>query len=61
MSFNQRMDTENKVQLHSGFRYKTKDIINFASKWMDLENIILWDITQTQKDMHGIHTLIREY
>jgi hypothetical protein len=27
---------------------KNKDIINFADKWMDLENIILSEVTQTQ-------------
>ena len=27
---------------------KNKDIINFAGKWMELENIILIEVTQTQ-------------
>ena len=31
---------------------KNKDITNFASKWMELENIILSEVIQTQKDMH---------
>jgi hypothetical protein len=32
---------------------KNKDIMNFAGKWMELENI--WnEVTQTQKDMYGI-------
>ena len=31
---------------------KNKDIVSFAGKWMELENIILSEITQTQKDMH---------
>jgi hypothetical protein len=30
---------------------KNKDIINFAGKWMELENIILSEVTQTPKDM----------
>jgi hypothetical protein len=34
---------------------KDKDILCFAGKWMELENIILGEITQSQKDMHGIH------
>ena len=29
---------------------KKKDILNFAGKWMELENIILSEVTQTQKD-----------
>jgi hypothetical protein len=40
---------------------KNEDILSFAGKWMDLENIILSEVTQTQKDMHGIYSLISEY
>ena len=32
---------------------KNEDIINFAGKWMELKNIILREVTQSQKDMHG--------
>jgi hypothetical protein len=35
---------------------KNKDIMTFAGKWMELENIILSDITQIQKDMHGVYS-----
>ena len=38
---------------------KNKDIVNFAGKWMELENIILSEVTQSQKDMHGIYSLLR--
>jgi hypothetical protein len=31
---------------------KNKDNMNFVGKWMELENIILSEVTQTQKDMH---------
>ena len=37
---------------------KNKDIMNFAGKWMELENIILSEVTQSQKYMHGIYSLI---
>jgi hypothetical protein len=40
---------------------KNEDIQSFAGKWMELENIILSDITQTQKDMHGMYSLISGY
>ena len=33
---------------------KKKGILSFADKWMELENTILSEVTQTQKDMHGI-------
>ena len=37
---------------------KNEDILTFAGKWMELENIILSEVTQTQKDMHGMYSLI---
>jgi hypothetical protein len=30
-------------------------------KWIELENIILSEATQLQKNPHGIHSLISEY
>jgi hypothetical protein len=40
---------------------KKEDILSFAGIWMELENIILSEVTQTQKDMHGIYSLISGY
>ena len=40
---------------------KNEEILSFAGKWMELENIILTKVTQTQKDMHGMYSLISEY
>jgi hypothetical protein len=40
---------------------KNEDIMMFAGKWMDLENFILSEGTQTQKDMQGMHSLISGY
>jgi hypothetical protein len=31
--------------------------MNFVGKWMELENI-LSEVTQTQKEMHGMYSLI---
>ena len=31
---------------------KNENILSFAGKWMELENIIMSEVTQTQKDMH---------
>jgi hypothetical protein len=36
-------------------------IMNFAGKWIELENIILNEVTQSQKDMHVIYSLISRY
>ena len=35
--------------------------MNFAGKWMELGNIILSERTQTQKDIHGMYSLISGY
>ena len=40
---------------------KNEDILSFAVKWMELENIILSAVTQTQKDMHGMYSLKSGY
>ena len=37
---------------------KINDILNFAGKWMELENIILSEVTQTQKDNYQMYSLI---
>ena len=54
------MNTENVVNLYNGIllSIKNEDILSFAVKWMELENIILSEVTQTQKDMHGMYSLI---
>jgi hypothetical protein len=51
------MDTENMVHLHNGvlLSYKNK-FMEFLGKWIDLEGIILSEVTQSQKktlDMHN--------
>ena len=33
---------------------KNKDIMKFAGKWMELENIILSEVTQTPKGIQGM-------
>ena len=40
---------------------KNGDIMSFAGKWLELEDIIQIEITQTQKNMHGIYSLISGY
>jgi hypothetical protein len=37
---------------------KNEDILSFAGKWNELENNILSEVTQTQKIMHGMYSLI---
>ena len=40
---------------------KNKDIMKFADKWMEPENIILSEVTQTQKELHGMCSLMHRY
>jgi hypothetical protein len=40
---------------------KNEYIINFAGKWVELENIILNEITENPKDMYIMHSLISRY
>ena len=37
---------------------KNKDILKFEGRWMELEDIMLYNVTQTEKDMHDIYSLI---
>jgi len=41
------------MEYHSAV--KSKGIMNFGDKWMELENIILSEVTQSQKHMHSMH------
>jgi hypothetical protein len=40
---------------------KKEDIMSSAGKWMEEENIILSEITQTPSDMYGMCSLISGY
>jgi hypothetical protein len=39
---------------------KNENILCFAGKWMELENI-LSEVIQTQKEVHGMYSLISGY
>jgi hypothetical protein len=40
---------------------KNNEFMKFLGKWMDLEDIILSKITQSQKNIHDMHSLISGY
>jgi hypothetical protein len=40
---------------------ENEDIMSFAGKWIELENIIMSEVTQTQKDRNGLQSLITGY
>ena len=63
MSLNRRMDIEMwyiyTIEYHSAI--KNNELMKFLGKWMDLEDIILSEVTQSQKNTHGMHSLISRY
>ena len=40
---------------------ENNEFIKFLGKWVELENGMLSEVTQSQKNTHGMHSLIREY
>ena len=40
---------------------KSNKFMKLLGKWMELENIILSEITQSQENIHGMHSLISGY
>ena len=44
----------NKYTLEFYSAVKNKDILNFACKWIKIENALLSEVTQTQKEEFGM-------
>ena len=64
MPLNRGMDTENVVHLHNGVIHsaiKKNEFMKFLAKWMDLEDIILSEVNQSQKNSHSMYSLISGY
>ena len=40
---------------------KNNEFMKFLGKWMEQENTILGEVTQSQKNTHGMHTRISGY
>jgi len=40
---------------------KNNDFMKFGGKCLEMENIILSEVTQSQKNTHGIHSFISGY
>ena len=53
------MDNEDVVHIHNGIlAIKKNEIMPFAATWMDLEIIILSEVSQTEKDKYHMVLLI---
>jgi hypothetical protein len=57
------MDTKNVVHLHNGvlLSYLKNEFMKFLGKWLDLEGIILSEVTQSQKNSIDMFSLISGY
>ena len=61
MSLNGGMNTLNVVYIYTMEYYsaiKNNEFMTFLDKWLELENIILSEVTLSQKNTHGMHSLI---
>ena len=61
MSFNRRMDKEDMLYMYTMDYYlaiKNNEIMPSAATWMDLEMIILSEVSQTEKDKYHMISLI---
>jgi hypothetical protein len=63
VSLNRGMDAENVIYLHSGvlLSFKNNEFMKFLAKMMELENNILSEVTQSQKNKHGRHSMTSGY
>jgi len=63
MSFNREMNTENVVhytiEYYSAIKYN--GFMKFLGKWKELENSILSEVTQSQKNTHDMYSLISRF
>ena len=41
--------------------FKNNEFMKFLGKWMDLEDIFLSELTQSQKNTQDMHSLVSEY
>ena len=61
MSLNRVMDAEMVYTKEYYSAMKNNDFMKYTGKWMELENIIPSEVTQTQKNAHSMYSLISEY
>ena len=63
MPFNRRMDREDVVHIYTGIllSYKKNEFSTFAATWTALEEIMLSEISQAEKDNYMISLLYKTY
>ena len=60
MSIDRGLDSEEVVYIHNGIllSHKKDDIMPFAATWMELETLILSEMSQKYKDKYHMISLI---
>ena len=58
MSIDREMDEEDVVHIYNGILAIKNEILPFAIMWMDLDDIMLSEVSQTQIDKYYILSLI---
>ena len=60
MSINRAMDKETVVHIYNGIllSHKKNEMMPSAVTWMDLEMIILSEVSQTEKNKHHMISLV---
>ena len=63
MTLNRGMDTKNVVIYTMDYysAIKKNEFMKFLGKWLDLEGIILNEVTQSQKNSQDMYSLISGY
>jgi hypothetical protein len=59
MSLNRGMDTF--AQWSTAQLLKNNDFMVFLGNWMELENVILSEVAESQENTHGMYSLISGY
>jgi hypothetical protein len=61
MSLNKGMERENIYTMEYYSAIKNNEFMKCLDKWVDLEDIILSEVTQSQKNLQDMHSLISRY
>ena len=61
VSLNEGMDTKNIYTMEYYSAIRNNEFMKVLDKWIEMENIILSEVTQSQMINHGMHSLISGY
>ena len=59
VSTNRQVDKEDVVQIYNGILAIKSEILPFVTRWMDLKDLMLSEISQTKKYKYYMISLIR--